>query len=222
MTFQNRSEAGHKLAALLTRYANRGDVIVLGIPRGGVTVAFEVAAALHAPLDVFVIRKLGVPWQEELAFGAIAGGGIRILDPEIIEAAGVSPLDVEEVAKKELRELERREHAYRAGRPPLAVEGQTVIVVDDGVATGSSMRAAIAALREKNPGRLVVAIPVAPPSTCERLSLAVDELVCVTRPESLYAIGQFYLDFRPVTDEEVTELLRRAASPANQGAAAKS
>jgi putative phosphoribosyl transferase len=221
MIFQNRTEAGRKLAEHLTRYANRDDVIVLGVPRGGVPVAFEIAAALHAPLDVFVLRKLGVPWQEELAFGAIAGGGIRILDEEIMDAAGVSMLDVEEVAKKELKELERREHAYRAGRPPLEVEGRTVILVDDGIATGSSMRAGIAALRQRKPARLVIAVPVAPPSTCERLSPTVDELVCLSRPESFYAIGQFYLDFLPVADEEVTELLRRAASPAVHGAGAK-
>jgi putative phosphoribosyl transferase len=199
---------------LLGDYANRNDVIVLGIPRGGVPVAFEVAAALKAPLDVFISRKLGVPWQEELAFGAVASGGVRILDADIVEALGISDSEIERITATVKREVERRERAYRGGRPPLEVERFTVILVDDGIATGASMRAAIGALRQLKPARLVVAVPVAPVTTCNRLRREVDQLVCVHMPESFMAIGQFYEDFSQVTDAEVSDLLQRTGRSA--------
>jgi putative phosphoribosyl transferase len=214
--FVDRIDAGKKLAEKLRAYAGREDVIVLGVPRGGVPVAFEVATALKAPLDILVLRKLGVPWQEELAFGAIAQGDVRVLDRRIMEMLGLTPSEVEKVAAKEKVELERREKAYRGDRPPLDVRGRTVVLVDDGIATGSSMRAAIAALRQMGPARIVLAVPVAPPSTCERLRAEVDDLVCVDMPESFYAIGQFYLNFSPVGDREVTDLLARSAGLASE------
>lgn len=213
MVFRDRTEAGQKLAALLLSYANRDDVIVLGAPRGGVPVAFEVALALKAPLDVFLLRKLGVPWQEELAFGAIAEGGVRILDETIVQTLGISSAQIEQVTAKEQAELERRRRVYRGDRPPLDVRGRTVIMVDDGIATGSTMRAALTALRNLQPARAVLAVPVAPPATCERLRPLVDEVVCLSTPESFYAIGQFYIDFSPVSDGEVTALLSRASAP---------
>src|ERR1019366_3918496 len=179
MMFTNRSEAGKKLAMRLEKYANRDNVIVLGTPRGGVPVAFEVAAALKLPLDVFVLRKLGVPGHEELAFGAIASGGVRILDRDTVEGLGLTGFDIERVTSAERQELERRERAYRRGRLPEHVNGLTVILVDDGIATGSSMRAAIRALRQMKPARIVLAVPVAPASTCNRLQFEADELVCL-------------------------------------------
>lgn len=211
LVFQDRAHAGRKLAEQLGAYANRKDTIVLGIPRGGVPVAFEVAKVLHAPLDIFLSRKLGVPGQEELAFGAVATGGVRVLDREIVEGVGISGEKIEEITVKVKKELERRENLYRDARPPLKVEGQTVLLVDDGIATGSSMRAAIDALRQMKPARIVIAVPVAPFSTCNRLRTEVDELVCTHTPKYFHAIGQFYEDFSQVADEEVTELLRRAA-----------
>ena len=216
--FRDRQEGGRKLAERLHAYANREDVIVLGIPRGGVPVAFEVARALHAPLDIFLSRKLGVPGQEELAFGAIAMGGTRVLDREIIEAVGISEEQIERITAKVKKELERRENLYRGARPPLRVKGLTAVLVDDGIATGSSMRAAIHALRQMKPARVVVAVPVAPQSTCSRLTNEVDELVCVDTPEDFYAIGQFYEDFSQVADEEVTALLLRGVQPVLQSA----
>jgi putative phosphoribosyl transferase len=209
MIFANRTEAGRSLAWRLEKYANRNDVVVLGIPRGGVPVAFEVAEALRAPLDVFLLRKLGVPGHEELAFGAIASGGVRVLDRAIIQELSISTVDVETITAKELKELKRRELAYRGDRLPLAVDGQTVIVVDDGIATGASLLAGIRALRQLRPAKIVIAVPVAPPSTCERLEYEVDELVCVEMPQSFRAVGQFYDDFSQVSDEEVIELLKR-------------
>ena len=210
MVFADRAEAGRMLAERLKAYADRKDVTVLGIPRGGVPVAFEIAEALGAHLDVFVARKLGVPGQEELAFGAIASGGVRVLDPEIVGALGISNFDIEEVTARERKELERRERLYRGARAPLDLGGRTAILVDDGIATGSSIRAAISALRHLHPARLVVAAPVAPLSTCARLQQEVDDLVCVDTPKSFRAIGEFYEDFSQVTDEEVTDLLRRS------------
>jgi len=197
------------LAERLKAYADRKDVTVLGIPRGGIPVAFEIAEALGAQLDVFVARKLGVPGQEELAFGAIASGGVRVLDPDIIGAVGISNSDIEEVTSREQRELERRERLYRGNRASLDIGGRTAILVDDGIATGSSIRAAISALRHLQPARLVVAAPVAPLSTCVRLRQEVDDLVCVDTPKSFRAIGEFYEDFSQVTDQEVTDLLQR-------------
>lgn len=216
MVFRDRVEAGRKLAEHLHAYANRKDVMVLGIPRGGVPVAFEVAKALHAPLDIFLSRKLGVPGQEELAFGAIATGDTRVLDREIIEAIGISEAQIDQITAKVKKELERRANLYRGARPPLKVEGLTVLLIDDGIATGSSMRAAIQALRQMKPARIVVAVPVAPLSTCNRLKHEVDELICIHSPQEFYAIGQFYDDFSQTADEEVTELLRRAAEPSPQ------
>jgi len=205
MIFANRTEAGQELALRLSKYADRDDVIVLGAPRGGVPVAFAVAKALRAPLDVFVVRKLGVPGRKELAFGAIATGGVRILDRNTIEGLGITGLDIERVTRLEKQELERRERAYRGGRPPLDVSGLIVILVDDGIATGSSMLAAIRALRQMKPAFLVLATPIAPRSTCNRLRPEVDELVCVYTPEPFYGVGQFYGDFSEVSDDEVRQ-----------------
>lgn len=219
MIFRNRTEAGQVLAKLALPYRDRADVLVLGIPRGGVPVAYEVAAELHAPLDIFIVRKLGVPWQEELAFGAIASGGIRILDSKIVDAVGISSEEIEQITEKERKELERRERIYRSGRGPLAVEGKTVILVDDGIATGSSMRAAIRALRKMNPTRLVVAVPVASASTYRHLKTEVDNLICAHVPDSFYAIGEFYEDFSQVSDQAVTDLLHDVPAATNRGAA---
>jgi putative phosphoribosyl transferase len=207
MIFPNRKEAGRGLAMRLRNYANRKDVTVLGIPRGGVPVAFEVAKMLKAPLDILVLRKLGVPGHEELGFGAIASGGIRALNPEIVEALRISPLDIEAVTNREVKELKRRERAYRGDRPALDVRGRTIILVDDGIATGSGMRAAVNALRQMNPARIVIAVPVAPASTCDHLRQEVDDLVCLAMPEPFYGVGQFYYDFSQVSDQEVNELL---------------
>jgi putative phosphoribosyl transferase len=209
MTFPDRAEAGRMLGRRLQPYVDAPNLIVLGIPRGGVPVAFEVAAALMAPLDVFILRKLGVPYQEELAFGAIASGGVRYIDKDIVEAAGIPGPEIERIVAGQTRELERREGVYRGGRPPLDLRGKTVILVDDGIATGASMQAAIAALQRTEPARLVVAVPVAPASTCKRLAPLVDELVCLYKPESFYALGEFYEDFSQLSDEEVTGFLHR-------------
>jgi putative phosphoribosyl transferase len=210
MIFSNRREAGRKLAERLRGYANRKDVVVLGIPRGGVPVAFEVAKTLQVPLDILLLRKLGVPGHEELGFGAIASGGIRALNPEVVEALRISPLDIELVTNQERKELKRREHTYRGHRPPLNVKDLTVILVDDGIATGSGIRAAVGALRQMQPAHIVIAVPVAPGSTCDRLRPEVDDLVCLAMPEPFYGVGQFYLDFSQVSDQEVNELLDRA------------
>lgn len=214
MIFANRVEAGRHLARKLQKYAGRKDLIVLGIPRGGVPVAFEVANALGAPLDIFLSRKLGVPGQEELAFGALATGGIRILDRDLVLELGISEEEINRVTRTVQAELERRERVYRENRPPLRLEGKTALLIDDGIATGSSMRAAIEALRQTKPARVVVAVPVAPLRTCDRLRSEVDELICAYAPESFFAIGQFYEDFSQISDEEVTELLRRATQRA--------
>ena len=210
MIFRSRTEAGRKLAKKLAAHADRKDVIVLGIPRGGVPVAFEIAGALGAPLDVFIARKLGVPGHEELAFGAVASGGVRFLDQETVEELRISASEIARVTEEERKELERREKVYRGGRAALNVEGLTAILVDDGIATGASMEAAIGALRQLKPARVVVAVPVAPPSTCERLRSKLDDLVCLYAPELFHAIGQFYDDFSQVTDAEVMDLLQRA------------
>jgi putative phosphoribosyl transferase len=209
MIFLNRVDAGRRLAKKLGAYARRKDVIVLGIPRGGVPVAYEVAAELEAPLDAFVVRKLGVPGHEELAFGAIATGGIRVMDDRIVEEAGISDLEVELIAAMERQELDRRERVYRSGRPPLNLTGKTVILVDDGIATGASTRVAIIALRRLNPASIVLAVPVALASACNRIRPEIDDLVCLHTPETLDAIGKFYVDFSQGSDEEVTTLLQR-------------
>jgi putative phosphoribosyl transferase len=208
MTFVNRVDAGRRLARKLGAYGSRKDVLVLGIPRGGVPVASQVAAELGTPLDVFVVRKLGVPSQPELGFGAIATGGVRILDAQIVESLGISDLEIELISSKERQELDRREQVYRGGRPPLDLKGKTVILVDDGIATGASTRAAIIALRQLKPASIVLAAPIAPASTCRHLRREVDGLICLDTPESFRAIGEFYEDFSQVSDEEVTTLLQ--------------
>jgi predicted phosphoribosyltransferase len=209
--FQDRREAGRVLAGLLDKY--RGGPDVLGLPRGGVPVAYEVAMALDAPLDVFLVRKLGVPGREELAMGAIASGGVIVLNEDVVRDLAISPETIQHVAQREGKELRRREEAYRQGRPPPDLAGKTVIVVDDGLATGASMRAAIHALRRLRPARIVVAVPAAPESTCQDLSTMVDEVVCATTPSPFVAVGQAYWDFTQTTDEEVRDLLRAASGP---------
>jgi predicted phosphoribosyltransferase len=208
--FRNRTEAGRVLADELKRYANRDDVIVLALPRGGVPVAFEVAHALRAPLDVFVVRKLGVPGHEELAMGAIASGGVLVIEPSVVEDLSIPMEVVLDVAAREEQERLRREREYRGDRPAPDVRGRMVILVDDGLATGSTMRAAVAALRKLQPAKIVVAVPVAVRSTCEELAEEVDEVVCARTPEPFYGVGEWYADFSQTTDEEVRELLARA------------
>jgi putative phosphoribosyl transferase len=209
--FRDRTDAGRRLAKSLLAYANRPDVLVLALPRGGVPVAFEVARTLEAPLDVFLVRKLGVPGHEELAMGAIASGGVRVVNDDIIAAYDVRPEEIELVSAAEERELGRRERLYRGERPPPAVAGRTVILVDDGLATGSTMRAAVAALRQQHPARVVVAVPTAAAETCEEFRHEVDDIVCATTPDPFYAVGLWYEDFSQTSDEEVHELLERAA-----------
>ncbi|MDR5753969.1 MULTISPECIES: phosphoribosyltransferase [unclassified Caballeronia] len=208
--YENRAEAGRVLAGLLAGYAHRDDVLVLGLPRGGVPVAFEVARALDADLDVLVVRKLGVPVQPELAMGAIASGGAFYLDDSIVRYAGVSPAELDAVIASERIELARRERAYRGNRGPVDVEGRIAIVVDDGMATGATMKAAAMALRERKPARVVAALPVAPANSESRVETVVDEFVCAMRPRSYFGVGQFYLDFSQTSDEEVFDLLREA------------
>ena len=210
MAFEDRRAAGRRLAALLTHYAQRPDVLVLGLPRGGVPVAYEVAQALGAPLDVFVVRKLGVPGREELAMGAIATGGVRVLNGEVVEELNIPPQVVERVTEAEWQELERRERLYRDDRPPPVVQRRVVIVVDDGLATGATMRAAVAALRHSGPARLVVAVPTAARSTYEEFRREVDEVVAVLLPDAFHAVGLWYHDFSPTTDDEVRALLAAA------------
>lgn len=207
MHFEDRRDAGRKLAVQLSGYAGRADVLVLGLPRGGVPVAYEVARALAAPLDVFLVRKLGVPGHEELAVGAVASGGVRVLNREVMKRRRIPRRVVNEVTAAELQELGRRERAYRGDRLPLDVRGRTAILVDDGLATGSTMRAAIAALRPRGPDRLVVAVPVASPETRASLRAEVDEVVCTITPQPLYAVGLWYHDFSQTTDAEVQQLL---------------
>jgi predicted phosphoribosyltransferase len=210
LVFENREHAGRVLAERLRKYAGRDDVLVLALPRGGVPVAFEVAQALRAPLDLFLVRKLGVPGHEELAMGAIASGGVRVLNHEVVDSLGIPSSAIERTAASEERELKRREQAYRGSRPAPEVEGRTVILIDDGLATGSSMRAAVAALTQQKPARIVVAVPVAAPSTCEEFRAEVDEIVCATTPEPFLAVGRWYHDFAQTSDEEVRLLLDRA------------
>jgi putative phosphoribosyl transferase len=218
MAFRDRTEAGRVLAGELAAYADRPDVLVLALPRGGVPVAFEVARALHAPLDVFLVRKLGVPGREELAMGAIASGGVRVLNDEVVGALRIPDRVIDGVAAMELDELQRRERAYRGDRAPPDVRGRTVILVDDGLATGSSMRAAVAALRRLGPARIVVAVPVGAAETCAELQAEADEAVCAHTPRPFFAVGQWYEDFSQTTDEEVRDLLAQAAAgPAPAG-----
>jgi predicted phosphoribosyltransferase len=218
--FRDRHDAGRFLAGLLGHYQGHPDVVVLGLPRGGVPVAYEVARELDAPLDVFLVRKLGVPGREEVALGAIASGGVLVLNSEVVRGLGIPPEVIQRVAEREGRELLRREHAYRDARPMPDVAGKTVLVVDDGLATGASMRAALQALRRLAPARIVVAVPAAPESTCRELDALVDEGVCATTPVPFHAVGQSYRDFTQTTDEEVRNLLRAAAAPSPPGPAA--
>lgn len=209
--FRNRSDAGKFLATKLTDYANRTDVVVLALPRGGVPVAYEVAQKLKAPLDVFVVRKLGVPGFSELAMGAIASGGVRVLNEDVISYLDIQEPVIDQVAAMELRELQRRERLYRGAHPPLNVRGQTVIIVDDGLATGSTMRAAVKALRQMQAKKIVVAVPVGARETCDSFNEDVDTLaVCAITPTIFHAVGIWYQDFSQTTDEEVRDLLARS------------
>jgi putative phosphoribosyl transferase len=211
MIFDNRADAGRQLSKRLQSFGDREDVVVLGIPRGGVVVAFEIASALHIKLDIYLSRKLGVPGHEELAFGAVAAGDGRYLDRDVIDTARVTPQQIEHVTAKVRETLTQRAALYRGYRPPLEIAGRTVILVDDGIATGASVYAAVAALRQMKPAKLVLAVPVAPPPTCAWLKTVVDEFVCLYQPDNFYAVGQFYKDFSQVTDDEVIGLLRRAS-----------
>jgi putative phosphoribosyl transferase len=209
MRFHDRTEAGRLLARELERYSGRDDVVVLALPRGGVPVGYEVAKALGAPFDVFVVRKLGVPGHRELAMGAIASGGLIVVDQELVRRLGIPEELIPRAIADELRELERREAAYRGDREPPQLEGKTVILVDDGLATGATMRAAALAVRERNSARVIVAVPVAPAETRERLRDDVDDVVCALTPEPFYAVGFWYDDFSQTSDDEVRELLAR-------------
>jgi putative phosphoribosyl transferase len=210
MLFRDRMEAGAELARRLTAYRGRGDVIVLGLPRGGIPVAYQVACELAAPLDVFLVRKLGVPGQEEVAMGDIATGGIRVLNDSVVRALGIPISVIDGVAEKEQRELVRREVTYRPDLGPPDVRGRIVILIDDGLATGSTIRAAVAALRPLGAAKIVVAVPVAAAQACAEFRHEVDEIVCAETPAPFYAVGNFYDDFSQTTDEEVRDLLERA------------
>ena len=210
--FRDRREAGRLLAGKLTGYANRPDVLLLALPRGGVSVAYEVARALRAPLDVFVVRKLGVPGHEELAMGALAPDGVRILNQEVVKALDIPESIIDEVAAQELEELKRRERLYRGSRPPPDLRGRTVILVDDGLATGATMRAAIRALQQQ-PARIIVGVPTASPDTCEALGAEADEVICVMTPRPFLSVGHWYDDFTQTTDEDVRRLLAQRQQP---------
>lgn len=214
--FVTRRQAGEKLATKLAPYADRPDVLVLALPRRGVPVAYEVARALHAPMDVFLVRKLGVPGYEELAMGAIATGGVRVLNTEITRAIDIPENIIESIALREQEELQRRERLYRDDRPEPNVQGRTVILVDDGLATGSTMRAAAVALRQMRPAKLIVAVPVGAQETCDEFRDEVDEIVCAMMPEPFMAVGAWYSDFSQTSDEEVRELLQKAAAHARE------
>lgn len=210
--FYDRVEAGKLLAQRLQAYAGRDDVLVLALPRGGVVVGYEVAQALHVPLDVLIVRKLGVPGHEELAMGAIASGGIRVLNENVLSQLFISPEDIESVAAREQRELARREQAYRGDRPAPEVRGKIVLLVDDGIATGTTMRSAVMALQQQQPAQIIVAVPVAARASCEEFDRADEQEICVClrAPESFFAVGLWYENFAQTTDEEVRELLARA------------
>src|SRR6266566_2842768 len=209
--FANRTEAGRLLAEKLVNYAGRADVIVLGLPRGGVPVAFEVAQRLGALLDVFIVRKLGVPGFEELAAGAIASGGVRVLNEDVMRAIPHADQAIEAVTTRETAELARREQTYREGRPAPDLRDRIVILVDDGLATGATMRAAVKALRQRGAAKIVVAVPVGPPDTCHEIEEQADETVCLSMPEFFQAVGQYYEDFSQTTDEDVRQLLTSAS-----------
>ncbi len=209
MNYDDRYQAGRVLVDLLKNYAKRTDVIVLALPRGGVPVGYEIAQKLSLPLDIFIVRKLGVPGHEELAMGAIASGGITVLNEEIVNLLHISTESIDTIQKSEQEELLRREQVYRGKKPFPELSGKTIILVDDGIATGYTMRAAIAALKQKKPAKLIVAIPVAARSTCDEIAPLVDEIICPMRPVNFYAVGLWYNDFSQTTDEEVMQLLQQ-------------
>ena len=211
MRFRDRSEAGVLLARILERYKDNPNVLVLALPRGGVPVAYEVAKALNVGLDVFVVRKLGVPGHEELAMGAIASGGVRALNDYVVRQLNIPPAAIEAVAEREGLEVLRRERLYRGEKPPINVAGKIVILVDDGLATGATMKAAVLALRRQNPARITVAVPAAPEDTCNELRKDADEVVSALTPDHFYAVGQWYEDFPQTTDDEVRDFIGRAA-----------
>ena len=209
--FTDRRHAGRVLASRLTKYAGRDDVIVLALPRGGVPVAYEVASALGAPMDVFLVRKLGTPGHRELAMGAIASGGVRVLNEDVVHWYGISASAIERIAREEEEELARRERAYRDDRPPSDFTNKAVILIDDGLATGSTMRAAAQAVRARRPARVVIAVPVGAPQTCAELAAVADEVICVRMPEPFSAVGQWYLNFNQTDDDEVRDLLQKSS-----------
>jgi len=215
--FRDRMEGGQRLAAALQPYASDPSVVVLGLPRGGVPVAYEVASALHAPLDVFVVRKLGVPGHSELAMGAIARGGVRVINPDVVASLNIPQFTMDAVAEREMHELERRERTYRGDLPPANLSRRTVILVDDGLATGSTMRAAVAAVRQYDPARIVVAVPVAAKETCERLRREVDDVVSVVMPQDFHAVSLWYREFTQTSDGEVRRLLVAANAAGARG-----
>ena len=214
--YEDRRNAGAVLAERLEHFIGRNDVVVLALPRGGVPVAHEVARALNAPLDVFLVRKLGVPGHRELAMGAIASGGVRVLNEDVVAAYGLSKAEVDGVTRNEQDELERRERAYREGRPGVELRGRIVLLIDDGLATGASMRAAVQAVRLHRPARVVVAVPVGAPETCREFADVADEIVCARTPEYFAAVGQWYRDFSQTTDDEVRQLLHEDADRASR------
>jgi putative phosphoribosyl transferase len=210
--FIDRRHAGRALALQMTKYAGRQDVIVLALPRGGVPVAYEVASTLGAPMDVFLVRKLGTPGHRELAMGAIASGGVRVINHDVVQWYGISASAIDHIAREEQEELERRERAYRGDRPAPDLMDKIVILIDDGLATGSTMRAGAQAVRARRPARTVVAVPVGAPQTCAELSVVADEVVCVRMPDPFSAVGQWYLNFEQTSDEEVRELLQKSSA----------
>jgi putative phosphoribosyl transferase len=208
--FKDRRDAGRTLAQKLTPYAGQPDLLILALPRGGVPVAYEVARALNAPLDIFLVRKLGLPGREELAIGAIATGGVRVLNRDIIRTLSIPDEVINFVARREIQELQRREQLYRGDRPALEVRDRTIIIIDDGLATGASMRAAVAGLRAHHPARIVVAVPIAAENVCEAFRTEVDEIICAITPEPFYGVGRWYENFSQITDQEVRILLVKA------------
>jgi len=222
LPFRDRTQAGAALADALARYRDDQDILVLALPRGGVPVACEVAAALRAPLDVMIVRKLGVPWQEELAMGAVASGGVRLLNPEVVSQAGIGSEEIEQATRVQQIEIERREKAYRGNRPQPQVRGKRVILVDDGIATGATIRVAIRALRQRGASAIVIAVPIAPVETIEVLAAEADEVVCLATPEPFWAVGSWYADFRQVSDAEVCEQLNRMWHESEHATMAKS
>ena len=211
MIFRDRTEAGQVLASKLTKYLDQVNTVILALPRGGVPVAYEIGKELGLPVDIFVVRKLGVPGHEELAMGAIASGGVRHINRDVVDQLRIDSETIDAASRREQKEIERRERLYRGQRPPVDVRNKTVILVDDGLATGSTMRAAIAALQQHRPARIVVAVPAAAPQTCSEIADEVDEIICAATPEPFYAVGQWYQEFSQTTDDEVRELLARAS-----------